>query len=105
MPSTDAIVWTAISGIIVMMLGIIGFLISNGFSSLKEQLQTLWDKLDKHQTMAENNAAAIREHQAVSVEIRAACIARHQHIDVQLQHLQQRRGEDRRYKDEQGGAV
>ena len=61
MPTVAAIVWTAIAGLIVLMLGIIGYLISSGFTGLKEQLRVLWDKIDKHQTQAEANAIAIAE--------------------------------------------
>jgi hypothetical protein len=70
MPSTDMIIWTAISGLIIVMLGIIGYLISTGFDNLKQQLQTLWDKLDNHQAMAEKNAQDI-------ARIEARCEERH----------------------------
>lgn len=70
MPSTDAIIWTAIASLILIMLGIIGYLISTGFSSLKDELQKLWEKLDQHQSLAETNAREI-------AELRARCEERH----------------------------
>lgn len=74
MPSTDAIMWAAIAGLIVAMLGVIGYLLSSGFSSIKEQFKTLWDKLDKHQTQADANAIAI-----ASINTRCAILhANHQ---------------------------
>lgn len=70
MPSSDAIVWTAISSMILIMLGIIGYLLSTGFSGLKEELQKLWVKLDQHQALAETNAREI-------AELKARCEERH----------------------------
>lgn len=63
MPTIGAIVWAAIAGLIVLMLGIIGYLIDKGFTSLKadikEELKTLWLKLDTHQTQELANTLAI----------------------------------------------
>jgi len=63
MPTTDAIIWTGISGLILIMLGIIGHLLNTGFSSMREevtrQFKTLWEKLDRHQQQAETNAIEI----------------------------------------------
>jgi len=79
MPTTGAIIWASISGLILLMLGIIGYLISTGFSGLRYELQKLWEKIDNHQTAAEKNALAI-------AEINARCDERHH----------TRSGEDRR---------
>jgi len=70
MPEVESVIWTGISGLILIMLGIIGYLINNGFDNLKQQLQTLWDKLDNHQAMAEKNAQEI-------AGIKARCEERH----------------------------
>ena len=78
MPHSDAILWTAISGLIVLMLGMIGYLIDNGFKGLQVQLKTLWDKLDHHQVLAESNALKI-----VAIETRCREL-----------HTQRRRFED-----------
>lgn len=59
MPSVAIIVWTGISGLIVLMLAVIGYLISSGFDGLKQQLKTIWDKMDLHQHQAEINARDI----------------------------------------------
>lgn len=76
MPTTDAIMWSAIAGLIVLMLGIIGYLLSTGFAGMKEevarQFKTLWDKIDRHQSQAEANALAI-------ATINARCAERHAH--------------------------
>ena len=61
MPDASAILWSGIAGLIVIMLGIIGYLISNGFAGLKTELKTLWDKIDAHQSASVKNALAIRE--------------------------------------------
>jgi predicted PurR-regulated permease PerM len=71
MPVAESVIWTGISALILIMLGIIGYLINSGFDSLKQQLQTLWDKLDKHQDLAEKNARDISE-------LKARCEERHQ---------------------------
>jgi hypothetical protein len=59
MPSSEVILWAGISSLILIMLAIIGYLISTGFESLKDQLKTLWDKIDLHQALAETNALKI----------------------------------------------
>ena len=64
MPTADAIMWSAIAGLILIMLGIIASLLNRGFEGLKEQLKTLWDKLDQHQRLAELNSREIAEMQA-----------------------------------------
>lgn len=64
MPSTDAIVWAAISSLIILMLGIIGYLISTGFNGIKTELQKLWDKLDAQGKAEAKNALDIAEHKA-----------------------------------------
>jgi hypothetical protein len=74
MPTTDAIIWAAIAGLIVVMLGIIGYLISTGFNDIKvgikEQFKTLWDKLDQHHAQGEANALEI-------AMIKSRCEERH----------------------------
>lgn len=66
MPSADAILWAAIGGMILLMLGIIGYLIDKGgqviqrgFDELKAELKTIWEKVDRHQDLAETNAQRI----------------------------------------------
>ena len=70
MPNADTILWSAIGGLILIMLGIIGYLIDNGFRGIKEQLKAIWDKVDAHQTQAEENAKQI-------AAIEARCEERH----------------------------
>lgn len=73
MPTTDVIVWAAIAGLIVLMLGIIGYLIRSGFEGIKAELQKLWDKLDNQQI-----AAVAAATQLASMEAR--CEERHRHV-------------------------
>ena len=74
MPQADIVIWAVAVFLIVSMLGIIGYLIDSGFKSLKEQIQAeiqkLWDKLDKHQELAEKNALEI-------AAVKARCEERH----------------------------
>jgi zinc transporter ZupT len=49
MPTADAILWAAISGLILLMLAIIGYLLSTGFASIKAEFSKLWDKFDLYQ--------------------------------------------------------
>ncbi|MDA8114997.1 MAG: hypothetical protein M0Z43_09775 [Acidithiobacillus sp.] len=70
MPTADTILWTAISALILIMLGIIGYLISTGFEGLKDQLKTIWEKIDTHQKQAEANALEI-------AAMKARCEERH----------------------------
>jgi hypothetical protein len=64
MPSAELIIWTAISGLILIMLAIIGYLIKTGFESIKTELKTLWDKLDNDHTGVEVLKTEFREHKA-----------------------------------------
>lgn len=59
MPSISAIVWSSISGLILIMFGIIGYLISSGFDGLKYQLKEIWNEIKRHQTQAETNTLRI----------------------------------------------
>lgn len=59
MPSTDAIMWAAIAGLILIMLGVIGFLLSTGFAGIKAELAKLWVKFDSYQIQSESNARDI----------------------------------------------
>lgn len=59
MPTADAILWAAISGLILLMLAIIGYLLSTGFASIKAEFSKLWDKFDLYQKQGENNAREI----------------------------------------------
>jgi hypothetical protein len=95
MPSAQTVIWSAAVFLIVTMLGIIGYLIKNGFISLKAdlkaELRKLWEKLDKHQTLAEANAASIQEFKAVAAERTLACAERHRLIELELAHLRHRK--------------
>jgi len=86
MPASQVVIWAVAVFLIVSMLGIIGYLISNGFTSLKAdlkaELQKLWEKLDKHQDLAENNAGSIRELRVISGERVTACGERHRLSDA-----------------------
>lgn len=70
MPSTEAILWTGIASLILMMLAIIGYLLSTGFASIREQFSKLWAKFDAYQMQGEANAQAI-------AAINARCDERH----------------------------
>lgn len=83
MPTLGAIVWAAIAGVIVMMLGVIGYLIKTGFEGVKEQLKTIWEKIDADNKETKQNALDIRE-------INTRCEERHK------EHSVQRSGVDRR---------
>ena len=66
MPDTDFIIWTGLSSLIVIMLGIIGYLVKTGFESLREELKKMWEKLD-------DSAKDRAELRAEIAEIRARC--------------------------------
>lgn len=70
MPGTETILWAAISGLIVLMLGIIGYLLKSGFDGIKAEFRLLWERLDKHQSLNEQNALKI-------AEIESRCKERH----------------------------
>lgn len=70
MPTTDAIMWTAIPGLILVMLGVIGYLLSAGFSGIRAEFAKLWTKFDLYQTQGEANAREI-------AAINARCEERH----------------------------
>ena len=70
MPTTDAIMWAAIAGVIVVMLGIIGYLLSTGFSGIRAEFAKLWTKFDTYQIQGETNAREI-------AAINARCEGRH----------------------------
>lgn len=70
MPTTDALMWAGISGLILVMLGIIGYLLSTGFAGIKAELVKLWLKFDSYQLAGETNARHI-------AEIKARCEERH----------------------------
>ena len=59
MPGTETILWAAISGLIVLMLGVIGYLLKSGFDGIKAEFRLLWERLDKHQSINEQNALRI----------------------------------------------
>lgn len=61
MPSLGAIVWAAIAGVIILMLGVIGYLIKTGIDGIKEQLAKIWEKVDAHHAASEANRVAIAE--------------------------------------------
>lgn len=79
MPSADMIIWAGISGLIVVMLGVIGWLVKSGFKGLREELKAMWDKLEANRAKEENNARMI-------AEINVRCSERHT----------ERSGQDRR---------
>lgn len=56
MPSAETIIWGTIGGLIILMLGIIGYLLDSGFRGVKEQLESIWEKINMHQAQAEENA-------------------------------------------------
>lgn len=77
MPSAGAILWAAIGGMILLMLAVIGYLIDKGgqvvqkgFDELKAELKVIWDKVDRHQGMAEANGQRI-------TAVEARCEERH----------------------------
>lgn len=61
MPNSETILWGGISGLILMMLGIIGYLIRTGFEGIKEQLAKIWEKIDADQEETKQNTLDIRE--------------------------------------------
>lgn len=71
MPDASTILWTAISGLILIMLSIIGYLIKTGFDGLKEQLSKIWEKIDRHQAQAESNSLEIAVMKARCQELHA----------------------------------
>lgn len=73
MPSTDMIVWAAISGLIILMLGIIGYLVKSGFESIKTELSKIWDKLESN---AQDNADIRVEMAAVKARCETLCAPR-----------------------------
>lgn len=60
MPQVGAIIWVGIAGLIMLMLGVIGYLIRTGFDGIMAQLKTIWEKIELHQMQASANALEIR---------------------------------------------
>ena len=70
MPEVGAIVWAAIGGLILVMLGIIGYLVKSGFEGIKAELLKIWDKLDNYHSATETVAREL-------AELKARCDERH----------------------------
>lgn len=91
MPDPNIVLWSTAVGLIVLMLGIIGYLVREGFTTLKEtimkELKVIWEKIDKHQLQAEQNAANIQESKAIALERKENCEARHRAVDAELARL------------------
>lgn len=91
MPKAEIVLWSATVALLIIMLGIIGYLIRTGFDSLKasieKEFKIIWEKIDRHQIQADTNAAAIQEHKAVEQERRLACEERHRRVDSELVRL------------------
>lgn len=73
MPSTDMILWAGISGLIILMLGIIGYLVKSGFEGIKQELSKIWDKLENN---AKDNAELRIEMAAVKSRCEMLCLPR-----------------------------
>lgn len=106
MPNASVVLWATAVGLIVLMLGIIGRLVDRGFTSvkadMKAEIKTLWEKLDKHQSLGEANASNLQELKARSDERMGSCLERHKIIDErfkvmeqEISGLQHRRDSDR----------
>jgi predicted nuclease with TOPRIM domain len=62
------ILWTGISGLIVLMLGVIGYLVKTGFDGLRAELNKIWDKLEDN---SKENAEIKKEHADLKAEVKA----------------------------------
>lgn len=47
MPSSEAVIWTAISGLIILLITIIGFLLKYGLDGIKGEIRGLRDDIKK----------------------------------------------------------
>jgi len=62
--------YSGISGLIILMLAVIGWLIRTGFDGLRRELKAIWDKLEGHQ----KETAEVKVSMA---EMRTRCEERH----------------------------
>lgn len=72
MPSTEMMIWAAISGAILLMLNMIKTLLKTGFDGLRDELSKIWIKLD---TNNKETADLRSEFRAEIAAIKANCKA------------------------------
>lgn len=70
MPTVEMIIWSTISGLILIMLGIIGYLVKSGFEGIQKELSNIWQRFE---TMAREDMEIKSELSAM----RARCEERH----------------------------
>lgn len=104
MPKADIAIWTTAVALIMIMLGIIGYLINKGFDGLKasieKEFQVIWLKINEYQQTAIASAAKILAHEAAEVERRKSCDERYAQIKGDIEHLKDRKG-DRRHAEQE----
>jgi len=77
MPDSGAIIWTAIGGLIILLLAMIRYALTKGIDNILAQLDKMWKYFDAN--IAEH-AQLKAEHAELKVEVRelrASCNERH----------------------------
>lgn len=79
MPSTDMILWAGLSGLIVMMLAVIGYLVKTGFEGLRAELTKIWNKLETNYDEITNLRVEVEGIKSRCAERSTSCPAGHHH--------------------------
>lgn len=64
MPTTAAIVWSAIGGLIVILLAMTRYTVAKGIDSILKQLDRLWEKMEANEKDSSDVKTELREHKA-----------------------------------------
>lgn len=64
MPTTSAIVWSAIGGLIVILLAMTRYTVAKGIDSILRQLDRLWEKMEASEKDNSDVKTELREHKA-----------------------------------------
>jgi hypothetical protein len=91
LPKADVVIWVTAVALIMIMLGVIGYLINKGFDGMKASIEkefaVLWGKLNEYQKMAETSSANMLAHKEAEIERQKACEERHRRVDSELVRL------------------
>ena len=64
MPTTGAIIWSAIGGLIVILLAMTRYTVAKGIDSILKQLDKLWAKIEASERDNSDVKTELREHKA-----------------------------------------
>lgn len=82
MPTTETIIWLAISGLIVLMLNTIKSLLAKGFDGLRAELAKIWERLESNNKETGELRAEIEKVKARCEERGLNCPGGHHHRRV-----------------------